>query len=143
MSKLMAVCAIVLAAAPLCSLLAGEPAHGEAKGLHGGAVLEVGEEAAHIEVVHDEKAGKLTLYILGKDQKTAVALPEAPKLNLKTDKGNLQLATKAVGPKDGAASQFEVTDDALKADPLNGRIALTLDGKKYNVKLADDHGHAK
>ena len=121
--------------------LAEEHKHEEHKAPHGGPLLEVGEEEAHLELVHDEKAGKLTLYLLGKDAKTPVAIKDAPKVNLKTDKGPKQIETKAVEAKDGLASCFEATDDALKADPLNGRIALTLGEKKYNVELKHEHGH--
>src|SRR4051812_42090245 len=74
-----------------------EHKHDDHKAPHGGALLEVGEEVAHVELVHDEKAGKVTLYILGKDAKTAVALKEAPKINVKGKDGKKQLETKAIG----------------------------------------------
>jgi hypothetical protein len=51
-----------------------------------------------------------------------------------------------VRAKDGQASQFEGADEALKADPLEGRIALTIGDKKYNVDLKHEHeghGHEK
>ncbi|MCZ7648061.1 MAG: hypothetical protein M5U26_22845 [Planctomycetota bacterium] len=95
----------------------------------------------HAELVHDHAGGKLTLYLLAKDMKSPVAIKEAPKLNLKAKDGNKQLEMKAVEPKDEKASQFVAEDESLKADPLAGRISITLDdGKKYNVKL-EDHGH--
>jgi hypothetical protein len=115
--------------------------HEEHKAPHGGTLLEIGDHAAHLELVHDDKAGKLTLYILDKEAKNAVAIKEAPKINLKTDKGNKQIESKAVNADDGAASKYEATDDALKIEPLMGRIALTIDGKKYNVDLKDEHDH--
>ena len=115
--------------------------HDDHKAPHGGTLLEVGEHAAHLEVVRDEKAGKITLYLLDKEAKNAVSIKDAPKINLKTDAGNKQIDTKPVDAKDGAASAFEATDEALKPHVLKGRIALTLDGKKYNVELKDDHGH--
>lgn len=123
-------------------LLAEEHKH-EAKGPHGGEIAEVGDkDDTHAELVHDEKAGKLTIYLLGKDQKTPVAIKDAPKINLKTKDGNKQIEMKAVEAKDGAASQYEATDEALKADPLDGRIVVTLaDGKKYNVSLKHEHEH--
>ncbi len=115
--------------------------HDHPKAPHGGVLLEVGKEEAHLEVVHDEKAGKVTLYVLGKDAKTPVAIAAAPKLNLKLEAGPKQFETKAVEPKDGAASQFEATDDALKVHGLTGRVALTIGEKKYNVELKHDHDH--
>jgi len=136
----MAACA-VLALFAGGRLLAEEHKH-EAKGPHGGEILEVGDkDDHHLEMIHDDKAGKLTLYLLAKDMKTAVAIKDAPKLNLKGKDGNKQLDTKAVEAKEGAASQFEVTDEALKAEP-EGRIAITLaDGKKHNVNLKHEHEH--
>jgi len=118
-----------------------EHKHAEHKAPHGGTLLEVGDDAAHVELVHDEKAGKITLYILNKEAKSAVAVKDAPKLNLKTEKGNKQIETQAIDAKDGAASQYEATDDALKSNPLKGRIALTLEGKKYNIELKEAHDH--
>src|SRR5262245_66348008 len=51
--------------------------HEEHKAPHGGEILELGEEAAHLELLHDAAAGKLTVYVLDKEVKTplAVALP--------------------------------------------------------------------
>lgn len=140
--RLMLSCAVValFAGGRLLAEEKHEHKHGE-KGPRGGELLEVGDkEDTHAELVHDEKAGKLTLYLLAKDLKTAVAIKDAPKLNLKAKDGNKQMDLKAVDAKDGAASKFEATDDALKADPLDGRIAVTLaDGKKYNVNLKHEH----
>ena len=54
-------------------------------------------------------------------------------------KGGKQVEMKAVNAKDGMASQFEATDDALKADALKGRVVVTIKDKKYNIDLKDDH----
>jgi hypothetical protein len=110
------------------------------KAPHGGVLLETGDEAAHLEIVHDAKAGKLTIYVLDSDPEKALAIKDAPKIKLKTDKGNKELETKAVDAKDGAASQYEVTDDALKTDPLKGRISVNVKDKKYNIDIKED-GH--
>jgi len=123
-------------------LWAEDHMHEEAKGPHGGEILEIGDkEDHHLELLHDEKLGKVTLYLLAKDMKTAVAIKDAPKLNLKGKNGNKQIDTKAVEAKEGSASQFEATDEALKEEP-DGRIAITLaDGKKHNVNLKHEHEH--
>lgn len=115
--------------------------HKHEKGPHGGAISEVGDkDDTHAEIVHDEKSGKLSLYLLGKYMKAPVAIKDAPKINLKAKEGNKQIAMKVVDAKDGVASHFEATDDALKADPLQGRIAITLgDGKSYHVNLSHEH----
>jgi hypothetical protein len=118
------------------TLSAGEKKneHDHHHGPHDGEIVEVGDDKrTHIEIVHDEKAGKLTIYVFGKDMKTAVNIADAPKLNLKSSKGNKQLEMS------GKDSQWEATDELLKEEP-NGRVQLKLaDGKKYNVRL--DHHH--
>ncbi len=117
-----------------------KPAHAHGgKGPNGGALVEVGDaDDHHVEVVHDEKAGKLTLHCLLADQKTPYTPKEALKLNLKTKDGNKQIVMT------GKDSKWEAIDDVLKEEP-NGRVVVVLpDGKKYNVTLADDgHDHKK
>lgn len=112
--------------------------HAHEHGPHGGEVLEVGEEIAHIELVHDEKAGKMTLYILGKDGKTAEAIEEAPMLNVKHKDTQKQIKTTAVNATQNKSSQFEATDEILKEE-VEGRIAVTIKGTKYNVDLEHHH----
>ena len=108
-------------------------AHG-GKGPNGGALVEVGDaDDHHVEIVHDEKTGTLTVYCLLADQKSPYTPKEAPKLNLSSKAGNKQLEMK------GKDSKWEATDDVLKEEP-NGRIVVVLpDGKKYNVKIEDEH----
>ncbi len=106
--------------------------HGAA-GPHGGEVQELGDkDGTHVELVHDHTNGKTTLYLLGKDQKTPVFIQQAPRINLKAKDGNRQVEMRA--------SQFEASDEGFKTDPIDGRISIELDGKKYNVKL-DAHHH--
>lgn len=109
-------------------------AHG-APGPHGGELQELGDkEDTHAELVHDQANGKITLYLLGKDQKTPVFVRQTPKVNLKAKEGNKQVEM--------TACQFEASDAGFKADPLDGRIAVTLpDGKQYQVKLDAHEGH--
>jgi len=130
------VAAVMLSGAAFCA----EHDH-EHKAPHGGALLEVGEDVAHVELVHDEKAGKVTLYILDKHAKKEVLIKDAPKLNIKSKDGNKQIETKGVDTKDGAASKYEATDEALKADPLKGRVAVVIEGKNYNVDIKEAHEH--
>ncbi len=116
---------------------AGEPEH-DHKAPHGGTLLETGDEAAHLELVHDAAGGKVTVYILDEHAKGALAIADAPKLNLKTEKGNAQVMLKAVDTKDGKAAKYEATDDALKSKTLTGRIAVTIKEKKYNIDVKTD-----
>ncbi|MCA8961485.1 MAG: hypothetical protein KDC38_13265 [Planctomycetes bacterium] len=107
---------------------------------HGGTLLEVGHEVAHVELVHDVAAGKVLLYVTGSDGKKALSI-DPPTIKLTTDSGPQVIATTAVGGAGGKASEFEAMHDALKSDPLEGRLSLSIDGKAYNPELEHDHDH--
>jgi len=116
--------------------------HHDESGPNGGELQDVGDKGGHhVEVKHDHRNGKTNFWVIGKNAKTAVALPtnEPPKINLKTKEGNKKIEMKPVNEKDGKATQWEAADEGLKQDPLDGRIQFKLeDGKTYNVKL-DPH----
>lgn len=116
------------------------PAHtgGHAHGPHGGHVLEVGAHVAHLEVLHDKESGKLTIYVLGSDVKTPLAVAKPPQLKLTTADGPKVIDTKA---QDETGSVFTVTDAALKGREPEGRIAIEVKGKMYNPDLEHDHDH--
>lgn len=111
---------------------------GDAHGPHGGHVLEVGDHVAHLEVLHDEGAGKITLYVLGTDGKSPLAIEKAPQLKLLTADGPKALDTKA---QDDSGSVFAVTDTALKGQEPQGRVTIVVNGKVYNPGLEHDHDH--
>lgn len=112
-------------------------AHGHGhKGPHGGHLLEVGDHVAHLEVMHDESAGKMTIYVLGPDAKSAFTGAKAPQVKLTTDSGPKVLSTTAVS---GEAGAFAVTDPALKAHGPEGRISIEIGGKTYNPALEHHH----
>jgi hypothetical protein len=102
-------------------------------------LIEVGNGIAHVEFVHDAKAGTVTLYVAGKDPKTPMKLTHAPDLKLTTAKGQEVVNTKPVGGAADGASQFQVTHALLKTDPLEGRITIKIEGKIYNPDIAHEH----
>lgn len=117
-------------------------AHEEHKAPHGGAVLELGEEEAHLELIHDAKTGSLTVYVYGKTLE-APATVASPTILLASKTGPEELKLTAVEPKaDGTASQWKVTDPRLATDPLDGRIRVTVDGKQHQSPL-EPSGHTK
>jgi len=113
----------------------GAAAHGH-EGPHGGHLLEVGDHVAHLVVMHNESAGKMTIYVLGPDAKSAFTAAKAPQVKLTTDSGPKVLSTSAVSDEAGA---FSVTDPALKTHGPEGRIAIEIGGKSYNPVLEHHH----
>ncbi|MHC4945452.1 MAG: efflux RND transporter permease subunit, partial [Planctomycetota bacterium] len=118
--------------------------HDHGQGAHGGALMSVGAHIADLEWLHDEQAGKVTIYLTDHDG-GPVAIEVAPKINLVTAEGNKQIVCRGKDAEAGKAWCFEASDDALKTCELKGRIALKIEGKPYSVEIAlheHDHGQA-
>jgi hypothetical protein len=102
--------------------------HHADKGPHGGALVAIGADDAHVELVLDGETGKLTAYVLDGEAEKPVAIKQASlqlgitlpdedagektKGGLPKDVFPLMLA--AVDPQDGKASEFSGTADELK-----------------------------
>jgi hypothetical protein len=126
--------------------------HHNEKGPHGGALVAIGEEAAHLEFVLDGETGKLTAYVLDGDAEKAVAVKQASlQLALTLEKhgdakdedkkddlpeSTLPLTLTAVSPADdGTATEFAGQSDKLKgADEFEAALsAITVGGKEYKA----------
>jgi len=87
---------------------------------HGGAAVVLGDEAFHLEFVHDPEAGALTAYVLDGHMEnfvrvTNTALPLKILLQGKTNSLALQaVANNATGETVGDTSQFSANADWLK-----------------------------
>ncbi|MEX1023775.1 MAG: hypothetical protein WD226_01750 [Planctomycetota bacterium] len=101
-------------------------------GPHGGELIEVGAGLAHLELLHDEAAGSITLHALGADGVTPLELDAPPELKLMTATGPLVLPM-AASPD--TPTSFSATNPALTNDALTGRVSLTLAGKTYSPDL--------
>jgi len=120
------------------------------EGPHHGALIELGKEAYHAELVHDEKSGSVTIYIL--DDAAAKSVPIKAKsvlINAKHD-GKGQQFTLAASPEandpEGQASRFSTQDKAvgelLEEHDVEARLVLEIDGKSYSGAIpAHDHDH--
>ncbi|MAE77415.1 MAG: hypothetical protein CMJ85_11160 [Planctomycetes bacterium] len=110
------------------------------KGPHGGKVLEVGAHVAHLEIAHDEAAGKMTIWVLGPDLATPLKLAKPPQLKIASADG-----PRVIDSKPGAAaagdSIFVAIDKALAEHAPEGRITVEINGKVYNPALTHDHQH--
>jgi len=88
---------------------------------HGGALVVVGDEEAHVEFVLDPETGKLTAYVLDAhaEDPVPVAHPEL-KLAVTLEKEGVDLPEAkevvllAVNPADGKAAEFAAVIEELK-----------------------------
>jgi hypothetical protein len=137
------------AAAPVAEAEHEEHAHEHAAGPHGGDILELGEY--HGELVHDDAAGAVTVYIL--DGAATANVPVDAKeavINI-TREGLGKQFTLAASPLEGEpegwSSRF-VSTEAELAKELDGEgtaavFAVSINGEPHRamVEHAHDHDH--
>ena len=128
--------------------------HGDT-GPHGGGIIELGDDEYHAELVVNDEAHLLTLYILQKDAKTPE--PVAATELVLTPEGKDAVSLKATPQKDdpeGKSSKFEVTDEALvhglkEAGFVHGEVRVTVRDTPfighidYHLDGDHDHDHGK
>jgi hypothetical protein len=110
----------------------GENEHADHAAQHGGEISILGDHAAHLEVIHDDEAGTVTVWIFDGDMKPAEP-DAAPVFNFVTEEGPQSLeATK----KEGA---WVFSGEALKGEPQKARFLLKVGGKSYSPDFAHKH----
>lgn len=122
--------------------------HGAA-GPHGGAIVELGEEEYHAEIVVDDKTHSLVVYLLGKDAKTASPITATEvTVGLGGDKSVALKAAPLEGEEEGKASKFELADEKvvhelLDAGFLHGSLKVQIGEKAYegHIDAHFDHDH--
>ncbi len=125
-------------------------AHSHEQGPHKGELIELGEEEFHAEVVFDEDAEQVSLYLLGPDAKAAVAI-DAKELSLEMPGKDAPVThTLAAAPQEGdgegKSSRFETKSaDLFEAFHHNskavGKFKVTLGGKEFTGEVKHDHSH--
>ena len=106
---------------------------------HGGTVIVLGDEAFHLELVHEPIAGRLTLYVLDGHLENFIRLPAAGIVtSIALGETNRALvltpmAQSATGETIGNTSQFGGEADWLKASPeLSGLISsIEVRGQEF------------
>jgi hypothetical protein len=121
--------------------------HHAEKGPHGGALVAIGHDDAHVEIVLDADSGALKAYILDGEAEKPVAIKQehlqlAVTLGKKTaddDKSALPedaliVTLTAVSPDDGKATEFEGQRDELKgAEKFDAVLtAIKVGDKPFN-----------
>ncbi len=127
----------------------GDHAH-PSEGPHHGELVELGNEEYHAEMVHDEAAGSVTIYLLDSAAKSSVPIEAAELLvNLSHD-GKAEQFTLAASPDagdpSGKSSRFVSTDKELAEDldreGASAQLVATIGGKQFRGELGHDHdGH--
>ena len=120
------------------------------EGPHHGDLIELGNEEYHAELLHDEGAGTVTIYVLDSTAKEQVSIDATEvtinaKHNGKPEQFKLA-ASPDVNDPQGKSSRFVSNDKELArhldeegADP---RLVLTINGKSYRGVITHDHeGH--
>lgn len=125
-----------------------EHAHAEV-GPHDGDLIELGNEEYHAELVHDEAAGKVTIYVLDSSAKKAVPIESTELIiNLKHDGKGEQFKLAAApqeGDGEGKSSRF-VSDDKELVEDLESkgtvaRLVVEIAGKSFTGDIKHDHDH--
>ena len=121
------------------------------QGPHKGALIELGEEEYHGEIVLDEKTHLVTVYVLGSNAKDAVAIESTEVvINLKhgdkPEQFKLKAAPQTTDPK-GKSSRFSLKDEELIEDlhHAQAQLRVKITGKSFigKITLGDhDHDHA-
>jgi hypothetical protein len=123
----------------------GEHDHPE-EGPHHGSLIELGKEEYHAELVHDDTAHKVTIYLLDGAAKKAVAIADKEiGVNLviagKPQQFKLPAAPQTEDAA-GSSSRFELTSkefcEALDDEKTTGRLNLSIAGKPYAGEIT--HG---
>lgn len=130
-----------------------EDEHGHPEeGPHNGHLIELGKEEYHAELLHDDAAHKITLYILDGAAKKSVPLAEKElTVNVLVADKPTQFKIPAVPQADdpsGQSSRFELVNEALCEaldDPKSkGRLSLSIAGKPFSGDMAhEEHDHKK
>lgn len=117
------------------------------EGPHGGSLTELGNEEYHAEIVHDDAAGTVTIYMLDSAAKEMVPIESTElTINLKHDGRGEQfklMASADTSDPAGMSSRFVSTDkelaEDLDHDGSEPQLVVTINGKQYRGAIAHDH----
>lgn len=119
------------------------------EGPHHGSLIELGNEEYHAELVHDEQAGTITVYILNSSAKRAVPI-DATELtvNLSHD-GQAEQFGLTASPESsdppGQSSRFTSSDvelaEELDHEGAQAQLVASINGKQFRGNISHDHDH--
>lgn len=139
---------------PPPAMVDGHDHAGEHQGPHDGHVIELGRNHEyHAEMVENDDAGTMTVYILDKDLKELAIDQASITMNLLVDGQAKSFELTADGANAGMASRFDATDEglfeALHVHEATGKLRVTINDTPYSGDVEhhhhgddeDDHGH--
>ncbi len=142
--------------APSTSAQAGGDEHADhdehahpSEGPHHGSLIELGKEEYHAELVHDDDAGTVTIYLLDSAAKESVPIDATKVLVNLTHDGSAEQFELAASPQStdpsGKSSRFVSTDKELAEDldleGVEAKLVTTIDGKQFRGSIQHDHDH--
>ena len=115
-------------------------------GPHEGLVANVGDHSHHLEWTHDDKTGKVQLFVLDAERTKEVPIEME---SLVVVSGGKEYTLDAVNPTDGKTAVFESNDAELlgvietlsKTKTAEVKEIKIGDKTHKNVKLIEDHDH--
>jgi hypothetical protein len=120
------------------------------EGPHGGSLIELGSEEYHAELVHDDAAETVTIYLLDSAAKELVPIDATElKVNL-SHEGQAEQFALVASPQEtdtaGKASRFISTSaevcEELCHEHAEGQLVVAINGKQYRGDIQHDHaGH--
>ena len=124
------------------------------EGPHHGSLVELGDESYHAEIVHDDAAGALTVYLLDSSARQT-ASSEATEVVINVRRGEQPVQFKlpakpSQSQSDGKYSEYSLTSkellESLHDETSTARLSITMEGKPYSGKITHDdhaaHDHA-
>ena len=120
------------------------------EGPHGGGLIELGDEEYHAELVHDEAAGSVTIYLLD-SHGDAPAPVDAANVTIHLVRAGAREAFALpadpdAGDPEGRSSRFVSSDPelagGLDAEGATAKFLVKIAGRAYAGEIAHDHaGH--
>lgn len=127
-----------------------QPGHAHpTEGPHHGALIELGNEEYHAELVHDEAAGSVTIYVLNAAATGPVPIDASEiTINVKHDGKPKQFklaASPDTGDPEGKSSRFISTEaelgEHLHDDAAEPKLVLSIAGKSFRGVIDHHHDH--
>ena len=119
------------------------------EGLHGGSLIELGNEEYHAELVHDDAAATVTIYLLDSAAKQAVGIDAKDIAVNLSHEGQAEQFRIAASPdstdQGGKSSRFVSTDPELTKEldheHVTGQLVVVINGKQFRGDIQHEHAH--